>query len=1042
MEAKSKSIEKVSKPEIVTSRSGAPVRQPGNSVPQGTPGFADVQRAAGNLAVQHLARFTDTKGLPLWTQTWRNSLPPLLQMQSSFNQEEDIYEQEADSIAEMVVREDEAGLSVVDGKTNEDGAEEERIFPTEESTLESGPRTKQRSNGEAQQTPQFPPAISEVFRSGSGQPLDTVTRSSMEEHLGFDFRDVRLHTDALSAQSARAMNALAFTVGQDIVFDTGQYAPGTRQGRHLLAHELTHVLQHQASGSLHRQPASIQRAERGKDPPPVIRLPKGRPVPPLSDEELLRLLEAFPPGKTFTLYHVDETGDMIKQVAREGRITLKKSEFWLSTTVEHRTGFKQGAGLETILALELDARFVALLAERAMRPRIYGIRGGRTFQKRLFGFRLPIPKYHFEGGGRKQGRALEGTGEVNISIPNYREWVRLLNLSLIRADHLRSDPSLPEGKRLVHVQQLIPPLPPTGGHVPPKGIGSAGGAGSGGFPLPGAANLSQSLLEQLQQLQKNTITPLEVKSLGDLHDPKIVGEIIANNKGFATLKGVIYLLSSTSSGPNDPKQLEIREVQPAPLALSGPAALTRGEEAGRERVSKERPSSGAELVLHAATMGKGSRLGTRFEEVGEFYIIVGGTEELVVDPHTKEVVRGIFSGGVWYRISATGKRPVLDIDEKTGTVRPITVYEWEGSEKPEEFGEVNIPTQAPTGGLGTFRSGAASKVGAAGGLLAVINDIMAPAGAILNLQRNIIARGKAEVDFWIAFGGQPDKLIWDDRNNKSLSWDTQPRTKIFGSAYYPYVADIKVDSFQKTVVNAINSYQEYVAFMTLADENHLGAIVKEGERYFALVNKMAGNAQMKVYDVTATIQELHAKAIRLGNEQIRAELRRLAPNERSTIYRLRLGSQANLYRSQHKQPITNASSKLGPEPWVRVLGPIIKGGRVFVEPANLDTLMAVVNSEYDIDKKIEDVLEEVREGGRAIKSRQPQYGPLESFVAGPEGPPKARFGETTYRRDPESPYGWTKALGELKKFYVDADELEPISAEKLKAYLEGSAMKK
>ena len=69
----------------------------------------------------------------------------------------------------------------------------------------------------------------------------------MEPRFGHDFSGVRVHTDARAAESAWSVNALAYTVGRDVVFGTGQYAPGTSGGRRLLAHELTHVVQQQGS---------------------------------------------------------------------------------------------------------------------------------------------------------------------------------------------------------------------------------------------------------------------------------------------------------------------------------------------------------------------------------------------------------------------------------------------------------------------------------------------------------------------------------------------------------------------------------------------------------------------------------------------------------------------------------------------------------------------------------------------------------------------------------------------------------------------------
>ncbi len=76
-----------------------------------------------------------------------------------------------------------------------------------------------------------------------GHPLDAGARSFMESRFRHDFSGVRVHTGGRAAESARSVNALAYTVGRDIVFGSGQYAPSTMAGKMLLAHELTHTVQ-------------------------------------------------------------------------------------------------------------------------------------------------------------------------------------------------------------------------------------------------------------------------------------------------------------------------------------------------------------------------------------------------------------------------------------------------------------------------------------------------------------------------------------------------------------------------------------------------------------------------------------------------------------------------------------------------------------------------------------------------------------------------------------------------------------------------------
>jgi len=145
-----------------------------------------------------------------------------------------------------------------------------------------GPGIQRRAAGEWSSGP-APSVIDSVLRS-SGAPLDPRTRTFMESRFGHNFGSVRVHTDGRAAESARAVNALAYTVGQDIVFGAGKYDTVTEKGRRLLAHELTHVVQqHQG---IARQPdersASHDAAlERARNFQPHFRphIPVAPPVP-------------------------------------------------------------------------------------------------------------------------------------------------------------------------------------------------------------------------------------------------------------------------------------------------------------------------------------------------------------------------------------------------------------------------------------------------------------------------------------------------------------------------------------------------------------------------------------------------------------------------------------------------------------------------------------------------------------------------------------------------------------------------------------------
>lgn len=114
-----------------------------------------------------------------------------------------------------------------------------------------------------QQSPapvEAPPIVHQVLRS-PGQQLDAATRAFFEPRFGADFSHVRVHTDERAADSARGVAALAYTVGSQIAFDSGHYAPHSEGGRRLLAHELAHVVQQTGESGVATSPL-VRRAPR------------------------------------------------------------------------------------------------------------------------------------------------------------------------------------------------------------------------------------------------------------------------------------------------------------------------------------------------------------------------------------------------------------------------------------------------------------------------------------------------------------------------------------------------------------------------------------------------------------------------------------------------------------------------------------------------------------------------------------------------------------------------------------------------------------
>jgi len=153
----------------------------------------------------------------------------------------DAFEQEADSVAERIMRMTNESPPTGEGHGAPEviqractGCEEEDVVRRKVDRSEAGMHAS-------------PDA--EAVISSSGSPLDADARSFMEQRFGLDFSRIRIHADSRSAASAEALHAHAYTVGNHIAFARGQYAPNSNAGRRLLAHELTHTIQQQGPGN-------------------------------------------------------------------------------------------------------------------------------------------------------------------------------------------------------------------------------------------------------------------------------------------------------------------------------------------------------------------------------------------------------------------------------------------------------------------------------------------------------------------------------------------------------------------------------------------------------------------------------------------------------------------------------------------------------------------------------------------------------------------------------------------------------------------------
>ncbi len=172
----------------------------------------------------------------------------------------DMFEQEADRVADEVMRMPEPQLQ----RACACGGGCPRCRSDSQSPGRTlSPTEPDRTSGTADSAGL--PVVDEVL-GRTGHPLEASTRTFMESRFGVDFSRVRLHTDSLAAESAKAIGARAFTVRNSIVFGPAQSTPGSKASQRLLAHELTHVVQQNRSGVASTStPPSIQRQVDGSE---------------------------------------------------------------------------------------------------------------------------------------------------------------------------------------------------------------------------------------------------------------------------------------------------------------------------------------------------------------------------------------------------------------------------------------------------------------------------------------------------------------------------------------------------------------------------------------------------------------------------------------------------------------------------------------------------------------------------------------------------------------------------------------------------------
>jgi Domain of unknown function (DUF4157) len=237
-------------PPTVQAQHASPRRSPACTTQQGIAparsGISRLQRAVGNRGMRRLLR------------------PVTIQPKLTVGRADDQHEREADRVADEVMRMPErssgsalqrAPLSI------------QRMCPECEEEKEKPVVQAKRDSDDSIEVSSELQSYLATSR-GSGQPLSDSARSYLEPRFGYDFGHVRVHANQVAAEAARAINARAFTAGQNIYFGRGAYDPASVSGQRLLSHELTHVIQQGQA-----QPSSAARARAAASVASVQRHP-------------------------------------------------------------------------------------------------------------------------------------------------------------------------------------------------------------------------------------------------------------------------------------------------------------------------------------------------------------------------------------------------------------------------------------------------------------------------------------------------------------------------------------------------------------------------------------------------------------------------------------------------------------------------------------------------------------------------------------------------------------------------------------------------
>jgi hypothetical protein len=305
----------------------------------------------------------ETLRSPSWDFAKIPLLPPYrIQAKLIVGAVSDPLESEADAMADRVMRGQDAAAA-----TPSSAQTVRRKCSCEESSKPC-PKCQEEKKQPVQRKPisaasqavapaEAPPIVHDVLRS-AGEPLDRRTRSFMESRFGYDLSHVRIHADSRAAESARSVNAHAYTVGRNIVFAAGQYkgeysldAAGTGG---LLAHELTHVLQ-QGPGAAPAQLQCKAASDANADIKAKIRKSATYKAEATMTEQIIKAIEKKPEADRPALFQslftalnmaVESPEQIAKETAKDTKEAKKKEEDRLKGTQAQYAGIEEAGSAD------------------------------------------------------------------------------------------------------------------------------------------------------------------------------------------------------------------------------------------------------------------------------------------------------------------------------------------------------------------------------------------------------------------------------------------------------------------------------------------------------------------------------------------------------------------------------------------------------------------------------------------------------------------------------------------------------------------------